>query len=101
MTKVGDIPAFVLENAETRLAAGIRARTRPCCFCDQPATHWPCTGQAACEAHRSTQQLTPDPDRAMAALRRRFLDERVHLAEEQLLTVRIGYVWASEQKAVA
>jgi len=101
MTKIGEIPAFVLENAQKRLAAGIRARSRRCRHCTQPASHWPCTGQAACESHRTTQQLIPDPDLGLAALRRRFVEQREHLAEEQLLTVRIAYRWASEQQAAA
>lgn len=101
MTRIGEVPAFVLENAEKRLAAGIRARRRQCRFCDQPATHWPCTGQAACETHRTSRTITPDPQLGLAALRRRFLDEREYLAEEQLLTVRIAYTWASEQRAAA
>lgn len=61
------IPARVLENAEKRLAAGIRARTKPCVYdgCDLPATHWPATGSPACEDHRSRPK-TPVPDPLMS-----------------------------------
>jgi hypothetical protein len=67
MTKVGENPAFVLDNAAKRLAAGIRARTRRCVHdeCDQAATHWPATGSPACEEHR-TRPTTPIPDPLMA-----------------------------------
>jgi WhiB family redox-sensing transcriptional regulator len=32
VTRIGEIPQFVLDNAEKRLAAGIRARTRMCVY---------------------------------------------------------------------
>jgi hypothetical protein len=73
MTRIGEVPAFVLENAEKRLAAGIRARNRMCVYdgCDEPATHWPATGSPACEAHRSRPKPPiPDPLMAEAHLRR-------------------------------
>ncbi|MCW2545403.1 MAG: hypothetical protein JWM40_2955 [Frankiales bacterium] len=93
------IPAQVLQNAEKRLAARIRATTRMCVYdgCDQAATHWPATGSPACETHR-TRPVPPtsDPARRLYALRDLSSHERAHLAEEQLLTVRITYRWASE-----
>lgn len=70
MTNVGEIPAFVLANAQKRLQA---ARIRKMCLtpgCENQANHWPATGAPACETHRVTFPAVPDPARTLDGLRR-------------------------------
>lgn len=90
------MPTSILENAKRRRAVVFAYTHRPCRApgCDQPATHWPATGQPACEEHRRHPAApVSDPARRLYALRDQHLAERLLLEEEQLLTVRIRYEW--------